>query len=63
MLVELPAADGGLVKATGLPIKLSESPGRIERRPPGHGEHTDEVLAECGLTGDEIADLRARSVI
>ncbi|MGH0037270.1 MAG: CaiB/BaiF CoA transferase family protein [Myxococcota bacterium] len=63
MLVELPAADGGVVKSTGLPIKLSRSPGRIDRRPPLHGEHTDEVLGECGLGADEIALLRERGVV
>jgi crotonobetainyl-CoA:carnitine CoA-transferase CaiB-like acyl-CoA transferase len=63
MRVELPAADGGVFQATGLPIKLSRSPGRIERRPPTHGEHTDEVLRECGLSDGEIAGLRQRGVV
>jgi formyl-CoA transferase/CoA:oxalate CoA-transferase len=63
MRVELPAADGGVFQATGLPIKLSRNPGRIERRPPTHGEHTDEVLRECGLSDGEIAGLRQRGVV
>jgi crotonobetainyl-CoA:carnitine CoA-transferase CaiB-like acyl-CoA transferase len=63
MLVELPHPEMGTFKTTGLPIKLSETPGRIERRPPLHGEHTDEVLQECGLDADEIARLRASEVI
>ena len=63
MLVELPHPEVGRFKTTGLPIKLSETPGGIERRPPLHGEHTDEVLRECGLGDAEIAELRAAETI
>ncbi len=63
MLVELPHPVVGTFRTTGLPVKLSESPGGIERRPPLHGEHTDEVLAECGLGADEIRALRRDEVI
>ena len=58
MLVTLPHAEVGEFRTTGLPVKLSESPGRIERAPPLLGEHTDEVLAQAGLSTDEIASLR-----
>jgi crotonobetainyl-CoA:carnitine CoA-transferase CaiB-like acyl-CoA transferase len=63
MLVELPHPQVGTFKTTGLPIKLSQNPGAIERRPPLLGEHTDEVLAEMGLDTAEIAALRALDVI
>jgi CoA:oxalate CoA-transferase len=63
MLVELPHPEVGSFKTTGLPVKLSATPGRIERRPPLLGEHTDEVLRECGLEPDEIERLRAEQVI
>jgi len=63
MLVELPHPEVGSFKTTGLPVKLSTTPGRIERRPPLLGEHTDEVLRECGLEPDEIERLRAEQVI
>ena len=32
-------------------------------RPPTHGEHTDEVLREAGLSAEEISDLRHRNVV
>jgi formyl-CoA transferase len=63
MLVELPHPEIGTFRTTGLPIKLAATPGRIERRPPLLGEHTEEVLLACGLTRDAIADLRASAVI
>lgn len=63
MLVELPHPQRGTIKTTGLPVKLSDTPGAIERRPPLHGEHTDEVLAEAGLSDDEIAALRSGGVL
>ena len=63
MRVELPHPELGTFQTTGLPVKLSATPGRIERRPPLHGEHTAEVLEETGLSPEEIARLRADAVI
>jgi formyl-CoA transferase len=63
LLVELAHPELGTFRTTGLPIKLAATPGRIERRPPLLGEHTEEVLLACGLTRDAIADLRASAVI
>lgn len=63
MLVSLPHPEVGTFQTTGLPIKLSETPGAIERRPPLHGEHCDEILSEFGFTAAEIADLRENEVI
>ncbi len=56
----------GLPKAApvvGTPVLLSETPGRITRRPPTLGEHTDEVMTEIGYNPEDIAALRARRVI
>jgi formyl-CoA transferase/CoA:oxalate CoA-transferase len=63
MLIELPHAQVGTFKTTGLPIKLSQTPGAIDRAPPLLGEHTDAVLAELGFTTTEIAALRAQNAI
>jgi crotonobetainyl-CoA:carnitine CoA-transferase CaiB-like acyl-CoA transferase len=63
MLVEMPHAVHGTVKMLGLPIKLTETPGRIRRVPPLLGEHTDEVLAEAGYAPGEIDRLRDARVV
>ncbi len=68
-----PAANGYLTEIdhpkfgrqciVGLHIELSETPGEPGSPAPELGEHTDEVLANLGLTVEEIADLRRRGVI
>jgi len=63
MLVELPHPEIGTFKTTGLPVKLSQTPGSIERRPPLHGEHSDEILEELGLSADEVHALREQGVV
>ncbi len=45
------------------PMKLSVTPVTLRRAPPLLGQHTDEVLAECGIAADERARLRALGVI
>ena len=39
----------------GAPIRFLGSPWAISRRPPLLGEHTDEMLAELGLSGENLA--------
>ncbi len=63
MVVELPHPAMGTVRLLGLPVKLSETPGAIRLAPPLLGQHTDEVLREIGVTGDEMRRLRERGVI
>jgi len=53
----------GPMKVLGTPIKLSDTPASVRTAPPTLGQHTDTVLGELGLTADEIAGLRKRSVV
>ena len=63
MLVELPHPELGTFKTTGLPVKLSQTPGAITRPPPLHGEHSDEILEEFGLSPDEVRVLRGQGAV
>jgi len=42
----------GRIRAAGIPVSYSGTPGSIRRLAPGLGEHTDEVLRELGLKND-----------
>jgi len=63
MLVSLPHPERETFLTTGLPVKLSETPGAIRRAPPLHGEHSAEVLRELGYAAGEIAALVKDGVI
>jgi len=46
--------ESGEYRGTGIPIKLSRTPGAFQCRPPQYGENNAEILAEAGYTPDEI---------
>jgi crotonobetainyl-CoA:carnitine CoA-transferase CaiB-like acyl-CoA transferase len=48
----------GPVRTLGSAIKMSATPPDPTRRAPLLGEHTSEILTECGFSDDEIASLR-----
>src|SRR4030095_14016340 len=53
----------GKIRLPGCPVRLSASEAPTTP-PPLAGQHTDEVLAEVlGLSGDDVAALRARGVL
>ncbi|MFZ0889478.1 MAG: CoA transferase [Candidatus Binataceae bacterium] len=62
MLLKMPHPGRGSFMTTGLPVKLSATPGRITR-PPIAGEHTEAVLSAHRFSAEEIAKLRAAGVI
>jgi formyl-CoA transferase len=53
----------GPTQLVAQPVALTRTPTRMAVRPPDRGEHTDEILQDLGLGGDEIAGLRARNII
>jgi formyl-CoA transferase len=61
--VDLPHPLAGTVPLVANPIRLSATPPRYDRAPPVLGEHTDEVLRECGFDDGEIARLRAAKAV
>jgi len=60
---EISSPSSGRLKQTGLPIKLSETPGKIRIPPPELGEHTTETLESLGYTRDGIVKLEKERVI
>jgi crotonobetainyl-CoA:carnitine CoA-transferase CaiB-like acyl-CoA transferase len=54
MVVEVGHATLGSVKTVGLPVKFSATPGKVRAGAPLYGEHTREVLRECGFDDGEI---------
>lgn len=63
MVIDLEDNDLGKLRHIGIPVKLSETPGRIRNRAPGLGEHSREVLSEAGYSGEEIAILIDRGTV
>ncbi|HVO27529.1 MAG TPA: CoA transferase [Candidatus Margulisiibacteriota bacterium] len=64
MVVDLPHDKLGKVPVTGVPFKLSESPGRIEHLGPELGQHNDEIYGGLlGLSAGEMDELRSEGVI
>lgn len=57
MLVDLEDPEFGVLHHIGIPVKLSVTPGRIQRRAPALGEHSREVLLEAGFSEDELEAL------
>ncbi|MCZ6610719.1 MAG: CaiB/BaiF CoA-transferase family protein [Alphaproteobacteria bacterium] len=54
MVVEVEHSRLGPVKTLGLPVKFSETPGKVASGAPVYGQHTREVLAEYGYEDSEI---------
>lgn len=63
MYVELPHPELGVLKTTGVPVTLSDSPGTVRALPPALGADTDAVLSANGFSADEIAALRRARII
>jgi formyl-CoA transferase len=59
MRMEIDHPIEGKVPNIGFAVKLSGTPQQVRRHPPLLGEHTEEVLAEVGVTNEQIARLRA----
>jgi crotonobetainyl-CoA:carnitine CoA-transferase CaiB-like acyl-CoA transferase len=63
MAVELPHPVGERVRLVASPIKMGATPVQYRRAPPLLGADTEEVLAELGVSPDEIAALRRAGAI
>jgi len=64
MIVETDHPVAGKIKMAGIPIKMSETPGSVERPAPLLGQHTEEILSEIlGISSEEVAQLKTQNVL
>ena len=64
MLIEIEHPVLGPLVVSGLPVKLSATPGSVRKAPPMVGEDNDRIYGELlGFTPTEIAEMRASGAI
>ena len=61
--VEAPGIPEGTVSQIGIPIRLSDTPGRVRHVGSVTGQHTGEVLRDLGYTEEQVADFQRREVV
>ena len=55
--------EGTEIDLMAQPVALGRTPSRLAAPPPARGEHSEEILAEFGLSPGEVAALRAAGTI
>jgi formyl-CoA transferase len=63
MIVDLVHPGAGPIKALGVPVKLSGTPGAVDRPAPLLGQHNAEILTELGYSESEQRTLKDNGVI
>jgi crotonobetainyl-CoA:carnitine CoA-transferase CaiB-like acyl-CoA transferase len=63
MVVEVEHATLGPIQTLGLPVKFSDTPGKVETGAPLYGQHTREVLQAHGFDDADLETLLAEGAI
>ena len=64
MVVDVQHPKAGALRVTGVPVKLSETPGGVTAPPPLLGQHTEPVLSEwLHLDAAEVERLREAKAV
>ena len=63
MVVAMDHPISGQIKAIGVPVKLSATPGSVRTPAPTLGQHTKEILRGLGLGDAEIDSLHEKSIV
>ena len=62
-LLDMELPDGAPIKLPALPVEVGGSRPGLRMSPPKVGEHTEELLAELGLSEERIAVLKSDSIV
>ena len=63
MLQQVQMDDGSSLSVPGIVPKLSRTPGSHRWNAPQFGQDTDQILAEMGLSSQQITELRVRGIV
>ncbi|MFY9183258.1 MAG: CaiB/BaiF CoA-transferase family protein [Limnohabitans sp.] len=63
MILKQATRDGHEIEVPGIVPKLMGTPGRVRSSAPKLGDDTDAVLAELGMSADQIGELRNKKVV
>jgi len=63
LILETEHPIAGRLRQTRPAARFSKTPTEISRGAPLHGEHTEEILIEIGISQEELAGLREKGVI
>jgi crotonobetainyl-CoA:carnitine CoA-transferase CaiB-like acyl-CoA transferase len=63
MVVEIEHAGIGLARSIANPMRMSGTPVSYRLPPPVLGEHSEAILAEVGLSAEEVSEARASGVV
>ena len=63
MLLESEHASAGKIDLIGFPVKMSDTPCRINLPPPFLSQHTDKVLKDLNYSEEEIKELKQKGVV
>jgi crotonobetainyl-CoA:carnitine CoA-transferase CaiB-like acyl-CoA transferase len=63
MVVDLEGKNGKTTPVIGIPIKLSQTPGKVRTPAVGFGESTVHILREIGYPEDDIATFQKKGIV
>ena len=63
MVVEKEHPKAGMIKLTGVPTKLSLTPGEVSSPPPTLGQHTEVILSSIGYSTENIEEFKKNGVV
>jgi crotonobetainyl-CoA:carnitine CoA-transferase CaiB-like acyl-CoA transferase len=63
MVVDLEGKDGKTTPVFGVPVKLSQTPGKVRTPAVGFGESTVSILREIGYAEDDITVFQKNGIV